>query len=147
MDDSYFIFIILCTFLLTFIITLAVFLYVVTRILQNSSNTVAPQAQAVEDWQGAIRGKLITLFQSRPEDLIRILLYLEEEDREFREHGRPATKWQTLKEARNSEDVFKAYAERIITETSDTPVDDAMNHGYAEINENMAREETRVHQH
>lgn len=74
-------------------------------------------AAADADWMDAIRKKLIEVFEKDLETLVRVLHYLDEEEKSYNNNVILPPVWKTLRSTLKSEQVFKKYAERLAEDT------------------------------
>ena len=67
-------------------------------------------------WMDDVRSKLTKVYESNAEDLVRVLHYLDEEDKKFYSNTfRPyAPNWNSLKSLLNDKNTFKKYADELI---------------------------------
>jgi hypothetical protein len=72
-----------------------------------------------EKWQDEVFEKLVEVFKSNEEDLARILFFLDEEDKSYKDNvDRPyAPHWKRLKDTVRLDEAFRMYAKRLSDET------------------------------
>jgi hypothetical protein len=73
-----------------------------------------------------VREKLISVFENDEESLIRVLFYLDEEDRTYKDdHSNSPPAWRTLISTLHVNSVFKKYADRLAEDTRRAEKDEA----------------------
>ena len=72
-----------------------------------------------ESWKDEVRNKLAEVFNDNGEDLVRILFFLDEEDKAYKDDSdRPyAPQWKSLKATLKMDEAFRQYAKRLSDET------------------------------
>ncbi|CAB3985279.1 Hypothetical predicted protein [Paramuricea clavata] len=91
-----------------------------------------------ESWKDEVRGKLAEVFKDKGEDLCRVLFFLDEEDKAYKDYAaRPyAPQWKSLKVTLENETAFLEFAKRLSNETrkaeKDQEFQKRMNIFYAE---------------